>query len=79
MEQAEKKFIIEIRNGYTIDEKGQFVGGAWETAKDEFGADMLFDYFFQAQRELLAKCPAIQVFGGNAGRVKEVEMVRKLK
>lgn len=79
MEQLNTKYIIEVRKNYTIDKDGQFLGGEWEQIKDEFGFDFIFDYYSEAYRILKAKCPAIEMFGHHVGRVKEVEMVRKLK
>jgi len=77
MEQQEPKFIVEIRKDYQRLPDGQFVDGTWEVAKDEFGSEMVFDYYFQAYRELEARCPAIKMLGANVGRVKEVEMITR--
>ena len=77
MEQLENKFIVEIRKGHTRDTDGQFVGGEWQTLKDESGCERMFDYYTQAYRELKAKCPATEMFGHNVGRVKEVVMIER--
>ena len=75
MEQLDNKFIVEIRKGYTTDIDGQFMGGEWETLKDEFSCDRVFDYYAEAYRVLKTKCPEIEMFGHNVGRVKEVVMI----
>lgn len=77
MEQQETKYVVEIRKDYQRLPDGQFVDGTWEIAKDEFGAELVFDYYFEAYRELEGRCPALKMFGANAGRVKEVEMITK--
>lgn len=75
MEQLDNKFIVEIRKDYTRDKDGQFMGGTWESLKDEIGCEMIFDFYSEAYRMLKAKCPAIEMFGHNVGRVKEVVMI----
>jgi hypothetical protein len=79
MLELETKFIIEFRTGYTMDKDGQFLGGEWQTFKDEFGFDLMYDRYFEAYRSLQNKCPAIGMFGKNVCRVKEVEMLPKRK
>lgn len=75
MEQLDNKFIVELRKDYVRDLDGQFLGGTWESLKDEFGAERVFDYFSEAYRELKAQCPIVEMFGSNVGRVKEVVMI----
>lgn len=77
MVEQQTRFIIEVRKGYTLDEKGRFLGGEWEVVKDEFGSDLLFEFYCDARRELKGKCPEVEMFGNNAGRVKEVVMLPK--
>lgn len=75
MEQLDTRFIIEIRKDYTADIDGQFLGGTWETPKDEFDCDRVFDFYSEAYRILKVKCPEVEMFGHNVGRVKEVVMI----
>jgi len=79
MDQPETKYIVEVRKNYSRDIDNQFTGGEWEFLKDNFGNEQLFDFYFEAYRILKEKCPAVEVFGQNVGRVKEVVMTRKLK
>jgi NADPH-dependent curcumin reductase CurA len=72
-----EKYIIEIRKDYTVDKLAMIQGGSWDTLTDEFGADRVFDYFSQAQRLLQAKCPKIDMFGDNVGRVRKVVMINR--
>jgi len=75
--EPEYKFIIEIKKGFTVDREGHVIGGEWEVLKDEFGAEKVFDYYFQAHRELKTIYPDVEFLGDKVGRVKEVEMIRR--
>ena len=80
MEQLDTKFIVEIRKDFHRDTDGQFVDGTWETLKDEFSCDLIFEHYTEAYRLLKVKCPAVEIFGHNVGRVKEVVMIdQKIK
>lgn len=78
MEQQETKYVVELRKGYTED-NGIVSGGEWETLKDEFNCDRIFDYFCQAHRVLEGHLPMVKMLGSSIGRVKEVVMINKRK
>ncbi|MEQ1676614.1 MAG: hypothetical protein ABL876_07935 [Chitinophagaceae bacterium] len=79
----ESKYVVELLTGYkeVTSPEGYitFEGGTWEVLKDEFGCEVLFDYYAAAYRELETKCPALRIFGSKIGRVKEVEMINRKK
>lgn len=77
MEQLNTKYIIELRKNYTVNNFGMPEGGEWEAVKDEFGTDLIFDYFTTAHRELEAQCKGLKIYGSAIGRVKEVEMINR--
>ena len=41
--------------------------------------EKIFDYYFQAYRELQGACPGLPFYGSQIGRVKEVAMIKRDK
>lgn len=79
----ESKYVAEVLVGYKelTSPEGYitFEGGTWETVKDDYGAELVFDYYAAAYRELEAKCPALRMFGSKIGRVRAVEIIQRKK
>ena len=72
-----EKYIIEERKDYTIDKLGMLQGGTWEAIRDEFGTELIFDFYSEAHRVLKAKCPKTDLFGDKIGRVSKVVMINR--
>lgn len=79
----ESKYVAEILTNHkeVTSPEGYitFEGGTWETLKDSYGVELIFDYYAAAYRELESRCPSLRMFGSKIGRVKEVEIINRKK
>ena len=76
---GETKWIAEVRVGGEWSKLNVCSGGTWESLKDEFGVEQVFDTWREAHEALKTKCPEVKMYGTSVGRVRDVVMIDRRK